>query len=118
MDLLKLNTIKRYIKDVKHMRVSSTSANQLRIRFNSILKKIISAGTAAAKKEKRNTIMPRDISPAIEAALGKKTLNPADLFKSLKKLNPIALGELSKLITGYIEKEKSLGSARDKKKKT
>ena len=106
MDLLKLNTIKRYIKDVKHMRISSSSADELRIRFNAILKKIISEGTTSAKKDKRSTIMPRDITPAIAAALGKKTLTPEDLLKTIKKLNPIALGELSKLITGYIEKEK------------
>jgi len=106
MDLLKLNTIKRYIKNVQRMRISSTSADELRIRFNSILKKIISDGTASAKKDKRNTIMPRDISPAIEAALGKKALTPGDILKAVKKLNPIALGELSKLITDYIEEEK------------
>ena len=106
MDLLKLNTIKRYVKDVKHMRISSTSADELRIRFNSILKKIITAGTSSAKKNKRTTIMPRDISSAIETALGKKALLPKDILKAVKKLNPIALGDLSKLITGYIEDEK------------
>jgi len=88
------------------MRISSSSADELRIRFNAILKKIISEGTTSAKKDKRSTIMPRDITPAIAAALGKKTLTPEDLLKTIKKLNPIALGELSKLITGYIEKEK------------
>ena len=106
MDLIKLNTIKRYIKDVKHMRISSSSANELRIRFNSILKKTISEGSTSAKKDKRSTIMPRDITPAIAAALGKKTLSPKDLIRSIKKLNPIALGDLSKLITSYIENEK------------
>ena len=106
VDLIKLNTIKRYIKDVKHMRVSSTSANKLRIRFNSIIKKVITEGAKSARKDKRSTIMPRDISSALEAALGKRSLNPEDLIKSIKKLNPIALGELSKLITSYIEAEK------------
>ena len=106
MDLKKLNTIKRYIKDVKHMRISSSSANELRIRFNSIIKKIISEGATSAKQDKRSTIMPRDITPAIATALGKKTLSPKDLIRSIKKLNPIALGDLSKLITSYIENEK------------
>jgi len=106
MDLIKLNTIKRYIKTVKKMRISSSSANELRIRFNGILKKIISEGAASAKKDKRSTIMPRDITPAIAAALGKKTATPRDLLKSIKKLNPIAMGELSKLIKNYIEEEK------------
>lgn len=106
MNLIKLNTIKRYIKEVKNMRVSTTSANTLRIRFNAILKKIITEATETAKKEKRSTIMPRDITPAIETALGKKSLKPKDILKEIKKLPPIELGELSKLITDYTEKEK------------
>lgn len=106
MDLIKLNTIKRYVKDVKHMRISSSAADEIRIRFNAILKKVISEGTATAKKDKRSTIMPRDITPAIEDALGRKTLPPKDLFKSIKKHTTIAIGELTKLITAYIKEEK------------
>lgn len=106
MDLIKLNTIKRYIKEVKRMRISSTSTNAVRTRFNSILKEIITKATNSAKRGKRSTIMPRDIRPAIEAALGKKKLTPIDILKVIRKLNPIEIGELSKLVTSYIEKEK------------
>jgi histone H3/H4 len=106
MDLIKLNAIKRYIKDIKSMRISSSLADELRIRINDILKKIISESVSSAKKDNRSTILARDLDPAIEAELGKKTLNPNDLFKSIKILNPIALGDLSKLITAYIEAEK------------
>jgi len=106
MDIIKLNTIKRYIKDVKDMRISSTSAKEIRIRINAILKTAISEAVKSAKKDKRSTLMPRDIKPALELALGKKKLSYTAIFKEIKKLSPIDLGELSKLITSYIETEK------------
>ncbi len=106
MDLIKLNTIKRYVKEIKKMRISHTTANELRIRFNSVLKDIITQGTQSAKKDKRTTIMPRDVLEATEINLGKKNLGPKEIIKHIKHLNPIELGELSKAISDYIEKEK------------
>jgi len=105
MDLVKLNTLKRYIRDIKKMRVSKTSANDLRIQGNKILKEIISLSSKAAKKDKRDTIMPRDTDPAINKILGKQNLEAKDIFKAIKKLPPIKLGELSKLINDYIQQQ-------------
>lgn len=107
MDLIKLNAIFRYAKEVKHMRLSSSAADDLRVRINDILKTIFTEATASAKKEKRNTIMPRDIDPATERILGGKNLQPEEIFQLIKKLGPIELGQLSKLITEHISAEKS-----------
>ena len=106
MDLVKLNTLKRYIWDVKNMRVSSTSVNDLRIQGNKILKDIITLAAKKARKNKRDTIMPRDTDPAIAKILGKQGLEADDIFKEIKKLNPIKLGKLSKLINNHIQQQK------------
>ncbi|EKD28858.1 MAG: hypothetical protein ACD_79C00182G0003 [uncultured bacterium] len=106
MDLVKTNTLKRYIWDVKKLRVSSTSVEDLRIKGNNILKDIIAIASDLARKEKRDTIMPRDTDPAIEKILGNQDLKANDLFEEMKKLNPIELGELSKMISSYISAEK------------
>lgn len=105
MDLVKLNTLKRYIWDVQKLRVSSTSVNDLRIKGNKILKDIISVAAKSTRKDKRDTIMPRDTDPAIEKILGDQDLSVKELFKNIKKLKPIELGELSKLINDYIQEQ-------------
>lgn len=107
MDLVKLNAINRYVKDVKKMRLSSSAANDLRVRANDVLKKILTEATATAKSENRTTIMPRDTEPAIERILGGKNLTTGEIFQLIKKLGPIELGQLSKLITEYIAAEKA-----------
>jgi histone H3/H4 len=106
MDIIKLNTLKRYIWDVQKLRVSGTSADDLRVKGNKILKDIIAVASDLAREDKRDTIMPRDTDPAIEQILGNQDLKAGDLFKEIKKLNPIELGELSKMITAYIQEEK------------
>jgi hypothetical protein len=91
MDLVKLNAILRYTKEVKHMRIASTSADTLRARANEILK----------------TILLRDIEPSMEKILGRKNLEPSEILRELKRLDPIALGQVSKLIADYITSEKA-----------
>jgi len=50
--------------------------------------------------------MPRDTDPAIAKILGKQGLEADDIFKEIKKLNPIKLGKLSKLINNHIQQQK------------
>ena len=107
MDLVKLNAILRYAKDVKHMRLASAAANELRIRVNTLLKTILTEATASAKKEKRSTIRPKDTQPATERILGGKNLAPQEVFAIIKKFTPIEKGQLSKLITEHIASEKA-----------
>lgn len=106
MDLIKINTINRYVKDILSMRISKTSANTLVVRINDLLKIILKEGRDTAKKDRRNTIMPRDIESAIENNLGKKHLTWEGVLEEIKQLNAIDLGNLSKAITKYIEQEK------------
>lgn len=106
MDLIKTNTVIRYVKDVKQMRVSGTAVDDLCARLNKALKDILTQATESAKAENRNTIMPRDTEPATEKILGSRDLNTQEIFEEIKKSTPIELGEISKLITAFIEAKK------------
>jgi len=106
MDLIKENTIKRYIKNVLKMRVSKTVPDDIRVRVNAILKKALKEAKKLAKEEDRSTIMPRDLSPSLDHALGKKKLSTPGVLKAIKGLSAIELGDLSKEITKFIQSSK------------
>lgn len=106
MDLIKLNSINRYVKQILKMRISKTAAVNLTARFNELLKTILKEGQDLAKKDDRNTIMPRDTETAVEDNLGKKNLTWEKIFAEITSLNAIDLGNLSKEITKYIEQQK------------
>lgn len=106
MDLIKINTINRYVKETLKMRMAKTAVTNFVARINELLKIILREAQATAKKEKRNTIMPRDIESATENNLGKKRLTWEEVLTEIKHLNTIDLNNLSKAITKYIEEEK------------
>ena len=107
MDLVKLNAILRYAKDVKHMRLANASANTLRVRTNEMLKAILTEATASAKAQKRSTILPRDMEPSMERIIGRKNLEPSEVLREIKRLGAIELGQVSKLLVDYIASEKA-----------
>lgn len=106
MDLLKYYTIKRYVKDVLDMRISKTSTNNLRIRFNKILKTILRESEKIAKEDNRKTIMPRDSVPVTENMLGKKHLSWKEISDHIEYLSAIDLGKLTKKIEDHIQELK------------
>jgi histone H3/H4 len=107
MDMIRLHTIRRYIKEVQHLGISGTAADQLRVRVNEQVKKILAEATTQAKAQRRSTIMPRDIEPAMARVIGKKTLNTQELLTEIKRLGPIEIGQLIKLIATHIEEQKA-----------
>ena len=106
MDLIKAGTIRRYVKEVLDMRISTTSVDTVRIRFNSIVKKVLREAKKASRKDDRSTLMPRDVDPQIEAQLGKKNLSSVEIVKQIKRLNAIELGELVKTVNKHVQDEK------------
>lgn len=107
IDMIRFNTIRRYVKEVQHLSISTTAADQLRIRVNDMVKKILIEATSQAKTGRRSTIMPRDIDSSIERAIGKKNLNPTELLTEIRHLGPIETGQLVKLIAAHIEEQKA-----------
>ena len=106
MDLIKFNTIKTYVRRILKMKISKTATDEVRIRFNDVVKTILREGTESVKDDGREIIMPRDISPAIEKQIGKKHLSWEEAFDEIKRFNAIELGHLTKAVSKYIKKEK------------
>ena len=63
IDMIKASTVKKYLKEVKSFKISTTAVDELRIRFNTIIKDILGKAVDVTKEDKRKTIMPRDIKP-------------------------------------------------------
>lgn len=106
MDLIKDGTIRSYAKDVLDIRISTTAVDNVRTRFNDIIKTVMREAMNTAKKEDRSTIMPRDIDEQLEANLGKKNLSIDDIVDQIKRLNAIEIGALVKSVNQYIQEEK------------
>lgn len=109
MDMIKSNTIKRYVKDILRFKISKTSTNDIRIRFNALAKDTLREAKRLAQEDKRATIMPRDTDPAAEKIVGRKNLSPADLMNELKQLSASDLVDLGALVEKHITKQKAKG---------
>lgn len=106
MDLVKTNTLIRYVREIKKMRISAPGIDTLCARTNQILKDILTQATESAKSENRPTVMPRDIETATEQAFGKRQFTPQEKFEIIKNSTPIELGEICKMINAYTDGKK------------
>jgi histone H3/H4 len=106
MDLVKANTLIRYVREIKKMRISASGIDDLCARNNQILKDILTEAVVTAKKENKPTVMPRHLEAAAEKAFGKRQFTPQELFEEIKKATPIELGEICKLITTFTDGKK------------
>jgi len=106
LDLVKVNTLKRYIREVLNMGISVTALKTIHFRSNDITKAILKEAAANAKEENLKTIMPRNLDPAIENAIGKRYLTLLELLKQIRHLSAVELGNLVKLVREYIEELK------------
>jgi len=106
LDIVKLNAVKRYIKDIQEIKVSDTAAKQLLSRYNNLIFQTIKISKKEAKKENRKTIMPRDMNFALDNTIGKKYLEWPEIVREMKRLNAIDLGKLVKELKQYVKEEK------------
>lgn len=103
-ELIRFNTIKQYINDVKKMRSTTGAVNKLIEDFDSTIETVITEAERLAKEQKRNTIMEQDIILALEKHLGKRHLTWQETAEEIIRQNPTDLGKISKNINDYIEK--------------
>ena len=106
-EFLRFNTIKEYINDAFKMRSSEGAVQKFIRAFNSAIKDTLADAGRSAKENKRNTVLDADIEPAIENRLGKKHLTWQETADEIIRQNPTDLGNISKAINDYIEKERS-----------
>lgn len=105
-EFLRFNTIKEYINAAFGMRSSKGAVQKFIRAFDSAIKDTLADAGKSAKENKRNTVLEADIDPAIEKNLGKKHLTWQETAGEIIRQNPTDLGQISKAINDYIEKEK------------
>jgi len=102
-DIVKFGTVKRYINDVLEMRSSDTSVDTVRGRTNDLIKSIIMDAKDQAREEDLKTIQVKHMKASVEEHLGAATMDPEEIFKQLKKQDPVALGKLNSMIQEHLE---------------
>ena len=105
-DFIKQTVLRDYISSKAKIRVSKGALKKLIKKLNTTTRALIREAKKLAKKDKRTTIMPRDITGATEKIIGRKHLTWQEIAKEITRLGPIELGNISKAIDGYIEKQK------------
>lgn len=105
-DFIKRSAVKAHISSLKKTRISKTALNKLIRKLNSLTRTLIKESRDLARKDKRSTIMPRDMAEAIEKTVGRKHLTWQEVAKQITRLGPIELGNISKAIDQHIEKQK------------
>ncbi|MBA7491557.1 hypothetical protein ES702_02105 [subsurface metagenome] len=105
-DFIKQTVLKEYISSKAKVRVNKTALKKLIGKLNATTRALVREAKRLAKQDKRTTIMPRDIAGATEKIIGRKHLTWQELAKEITRLGPIELGNISKAIDEYIEKQK------------
>lgn len=105
-DFIKQSNLKQYITKTEKTRITKSALDNLTKQISSTIVAIIKKSKDLSQKDKRTTIMPKDISTAIENIIGRKHLTWEEVTEQLIRLGPIELGEISKAIDQWIEKQK------------
>jgi histone H3/H4 len=103
--LLKENTINHLIDSMTPLRVSSKSITAIQSNIDTITKKVLTTAIKTTKQDKRNTIMPRDITSAFKVILDKNLTSPKEITTSIKKLPLESLLELHKSLQTHIKQQ-------------
>lgn len=104
-EFIKFNTVKAYINDILKMRSAESAITKSITEFDSAIETVLKEAGKLAKNDKRNTVMDQDILSAVEKHLGKKNLTWQETAEEIVRQNPTDLGNISKAINDYIEKE-------------
>ena len=104
IQFIKFKAIKDYINDILEMRSSDKAVKKSMSGFDSAIETILKDAVKLAKEDKRNTVMDQDINLALEENLSKK-LTWQETAQEIINRNPADLGNISKAINNYIEKE-------------
>lgn len=105
-DFIKNSTIRNYLKEKIKIRSSKKAIAQIDSIFNSLIIAVIKEAAKFAKENKRKTILPEDITPAIEKVVAKKHLSWQEVLNQILQQTPADLGKISKGINDYIQKKK------------
>ena len=103
---LMFHVIKNYISKKEKFKSAEDAINKLMERFNQAIKTVLADSGKLAAKDRRKTILQRDVEAALEKNLGKTDLTAQELLEEVLKQNPTDLGHISQGISIYLRKQK------------
>lgn len=102
-DIIFKGTIQRFINDELDMQVSDTGIETVHGRFNDLIKRTIRNARDTAREEDRKRILIRHLEDALEKNLGDRTPEPPEIMNDIRRLGPIEIGNLVRLINDHID---------------
>lgn len=104
-DFVNDSSIKRFITDELNLRSSNSAVKELSTALNGIITEVIKISAESASKEKRTTIMSRDIKKGLAKGVQKEDLNSEEIYEQLIKESPADIGKITKGLQDLIERK-------------
>lgn len=102
-DVASTRSIKEYFKQHTGLRIGADSVEEYKLTLNEMTVKVIEKANTLVEKDKRKTLLKRDIQKAADEVFRRAPMNVTELMEKIKLLSIIELAELSKQIKAYGE---------------
>lgn len=102
-DVASSRSIKEYFKQHTDLRIGADSVEEYKLTLNEMTVKVIEKAKAIVEKDKRKTLLKRDIQKASDEVFRRAPMNVTELMEKIKQLSIIELADLSKQIKAYGE---------------
>ena len=95
--------IKELFKEQTNLRIAKDSIESYKATLNELSLKVIQRCIELVKKDKRKTILKRDVEQAGEEVFRRAPMNIDEIMEKIKPLSIIELAELNKKIKAYAD---------------
>lgn len=103
-DVTSSRAIKEFFKEHTKLNIADNSVESYKTTLNNLSQQVIKRAAELAKKDKRKTVLLRDIDQASEEVFRRAPMNVSELMEKIKQLSIIELVEFNKKIKAYIAK--------------
>ncbi len=103
-DVTSTRAIKEFFKEQTKLNIADNSVESYKATLNNLSRQVIKRAAELAKKDKRKTVLLRDIDQASEEVFRRAPMNVSELMEKIKQLSIIELVEFNKKIKAYIAK--------------
>ena len=102
-DITSSRAIKEFFKEQTTLRIAEDSIENYKATLNELSLKVIQRCIELVKKDKRKTILKRDVEQASEEVFRRAPMNIDEIMEKIKPLSIIELAELNKKIKAYAD---------------
>lgn len=103
-DVTSTRAIKEFFKEHTKLNIAGDSVKSYKATLNRLSRQVIKRAEELAKKDKRKTVLQRDIDQASEEIFRQAPMTVSELMEKIKQLAIIELVEFNKKIKTYVEK--------------